>query len=145
MRKLIKLYLYHLFFAIFFVQGIKKYFKFGIGLEIARSIIYNYGVILRNPLKIFQVLLMRLNWNLVLFLSGYVGIYRVRYFYEFDLSRLISILSFYCSLLVVGAIVEICISMKKFQSETIRLHHCCVEVYFICIQIKPFSRIRQFQ
>lgn len=61
----------------FYLQGIKKYFKLGLGLEIARNLIYNYGLILKNPLKIFHVFVSRLNWNLVLFLVGYVGIYRV--------------------------------------------------------------------
>ncbi|XP_055324797.1 uncharacterized protein LOC129579144 [Sitodiplosis mosellana] len=57
-------------------EGIKKFFKFGLGLEIARNIIYNYSLILKNPLKFFEVFFKRLNWNLVLFLVGYVGIYR---------------------------------------------------------------------
>lgn len=61
----------------FDTQGIKKYFKLGLGLEIARNLIYNYGLILRNPLKLFEVFIWRLNWNLVFFLAGYVGIYRV--------------------------------------------------------------------
>lgn len=67
------------FHKFIYFQGVKNYFKFGVGLEIARSLIYNYSLIIQNPLKIFQVLLIRLNWNLVFFLSGYVGIYRVCY------------------------------------------------------------------
>lgn len=54
-------------------QGIRKYLKLGMGLEMARFIIYNYNSIFRNPLTVVN----RLNWNLVLFLVGYVGIYRV--------------------------------------------------------------------
>lgn len=70
-----KIYLHIL--DILLLQGIKKYFKYGIGLEIARSLIYNYNLMLRNPFNLFEVFVMRLNWNLVLFLVGYVGIYRV--------------------------------------------------------------------
>lgn len=64
-------------FGCFYFQGVKKFFKFGLSLEVARSIIYNYPKILRNPLNIFNVFFKRLNWNLVTFLAGYVGIYRV--------------------------------------------------------------------
>lgn len=65
-------------------QGVKKYFKYGLSLEVARSVIYNYPKILRNPLNIFHVFLKRLNWNLVMFLPGYVGIYRVRILFFFS-------------------------------------------------------------
>lgn len=60
-----------------YFQGVKQFFNFSFGLEIARGIIYNYRDILRNPLNIFGVLFKRLNWSLVLFLVGYVGMYRV--------------------------------------------------------------------
>ncbi|XP_031619734.1 uncharacterized protein LOC116338535 [Contarinia nasturtii] len=63
----------------FIFNGIKKFFKFGVGLEIARHLIYNYSRILRNPLIIFNVFFKQLNWNLVLFLVGYVGVYRFIY------------------------------------------------------------------
>lgn len=51
--------------------------KFGIGLEIARNIIYNYKVLLASPFKGLQAMLKQLNWSLVGFLMAYVGIYRV--------------------------------------------------------------------
>lgn len=69
----------------FILTGIKKFFKFGLGLEIARNIIYNYSRILRNPLNIFPIFFKQLNWNLILFLVGYVGVYRVRLTFFFQI------------------------------------------------------------
>lgn len=63
---------YFLFFF-FCPKGICKFLKFGLGLETARNIIYNYNLIFRSPLQFIK----RLNFNLILFLVGYVGIYRV--------------------------------------------------------------------
>lgn len=59
------------------LQGIKNFAKFGLGLEIARNLIYNYKILLDNPAKGLSVLFQRLNWSLVGFLAAYKGIYLV--------------------------------------------------------------------
>lgn len=64
-----------------FPKGVRRYFKFGMGLEIARTIIYDWSAILGRPLTIFNIFAKRLNWNLILLLVGYVGIYRVSRYY----------------------------------------------------------------
>lgn len=58
-------------------QGIKSYLKFGCGLEIARNIIAQSNVLLKEPFTAFANIANRLNWNLIGFLVFYVGIYRV--------------------------------------------------------------------
>lgn len=60
--------------GLFILKGIGRFLKYGFCLEIVRNLISNYDLILRNPMKI---LLKRFNWNLIVFLVGYVGIYRV--------------------------------------------------------------------
>lgn len=60
-------------------KGLRKYFTFGLGLEIARSIIFNGSLVMKRPLAIFSLFTTRLNWNLISFLVGYVGIYRVSF------------------------------------------------------------------
>lgn len=51
--------------------------KFGVGLEVARGLIYNYNRLWKTPMAGMKSLLSGLNWNLVGFLTAYVGIYRV--------------------------------------------------------------------
>lgn len=59
------------------LQGLRKYLQFGLGLEIARNLIYNYNLILKRPTSILSIFFTRLNWNLIAFLPSYVAIYRV--------------------------------------------------------------------
>lgn len=55
-------------------KGVCRFLKFGFCVEMIRNIISNYNVILRDPLKIIRE---KFNWDLILFLVGYVGTYRV--------------------------------------------------------------------
>lgn len=72
-----------------FLQGIKNFAKFGLGLEIARNLIYNYTILLKNPVSGLSVLFQRLNWNLIGFLAAYKGIYLV------SISRLMVLLTMF--------------------------------------------------
>lgn len=61
----------------YILEGMKSFAKFGVGLEIARGLIYNYSRLWKTPLLGMRTLVGGLNWNLIGFLVAYIGIYRV--------------------------------------------------------------------
>lgn len=58
-------------------QGIKEYLKLGIGVEIARNILFNFDSMVKKPISIPVMFAKKTKWNLIAFLAGYVAIYRV--------------------------------------------------------------------
>lgn len=66
-----------LFNTTFYHQGIKKYSKFAIGLEVARVILGNFKEMYMNPGKIIEILGKNIKGSLIGFLIAYPTSYRV--------------------------------------------------------------------
>lgn len=72
------------------LQGVTKFLKYGIIVEILRTMIRDFSVILTNPFEFLATIGSRVKFNILCFLVGYVGINRVAklpiftiFFYQF--------------------------------------------------------------
>lgn len=63
----------------YILQGVAKYLKYGIALEVIRTILKNINQITANPVSSVITILSKVKLNIVSFLVGYVGIYKVNH------------------------------------------------------------------
>lgn len=63
--------------GLFFIDGIYKYFLIGIILEASRAIISNLPAIFAKPTSFINVVGNNVDFSLPIFLSSYIGIFRV--------------------------------------------------------------------
>lgn len=63
--------------SIIILQGVTQYLKYGIVVEILRTVIRNFPVIVKDPVEFLVTIGSRVKLNMLCFLVGYVGLYRV--------------------------------------------------------------------